>query len=434
MSIDYRTARARWAAIMMTPLVLLLSVATPEVSLADTAEEGRGPSVRLAEALEESPVYVDPSYVGALPEGLAQQVEDRITASGVPLRVVAVPMIEGGDWNGDPSLMVSAVHDRSDADEAHYLVLDGRTLSGYDFETGGERTSRAFYGSEAASLELGRDVPAAERLERAVEVTLSDDPEDIYDAAREQQESAPFDWMYSFGPGMYTLFMALPWVLAALSLLGLGFGLYRWRGPRPVPALAQHAAFDNANRARRAELARRAGEEVVELGERLSRTVPTSGDGASEALHRALDAHAAARKVYDRLPDNPALEEVAGVLVLLDMAEDHLDRAIRPLGRQRSTPLRSHCYANPLHGTVTKPTKWREFGGRDVIKVPLCAPCAKAVRERQRPTVLSSRYQGRDVPYYEVPASESVWAATGFGSLSDDLVERILRGERSGRR
>ncbi|WP_017588586.1 hypothetical protein [Nocardiopsis ganjiahuensis] len=433
MSTDHRTTRTRWAAVAVPPLAVLLLAAAPAASRADTAEEGPGPSERLAAALEESPVYVDPTYASALPEDLVQQVENSINDSGAPLRVVAVPMIEGGDWNGDSSLMVSAVHDRSGADEAHYLVLDGRSLSGHDFEAGGERTSRAFYGSEAASVELGRDAPAAERLERAVEVALSDDPEGIYDTAREQQESAPFDWRYSLGPGGYTLFAVLPWVLAALALLGLGFGLHRWRRPRPVPVLAQHAAFDNANRARRSELARRAGEEVVELGERLSQAAPTSGDGAAEALHRALDAHAAARRVYDRLPDTGALEEIAGVLVLLDMAEDHLDRATRPVGRQRSAPLRSHCYANPLHGTVTKVTKWREFGGRNDIRVPLCAPCAKAVRDRQRPTVLSARYRGREVPYYEVPAEESVWAATGYGALREDLVERVLRGDRRGR-
>jgi hypothetical protein len=433
MSTDHRTARARWAAIAVTPLAVLLLAAAPAVSRADTAEETQGPSERLATALEETPVYVDPSYAGALPEDLAQRLGDSIIDSGVPLRVVAVPLIEGGDWNGDSSLMVSSVHDRSGVDEAHYLVLDGRTLSGHDFETGSDRTIRAFYGAETASLELGRDAPAAQRLERAVEVALSDDPEGIFDTAREQQETAPFDWRYSLGPGAYTLFAVLPWALAVLALLGLGFGFYRWRRPRPVPVLAQHAAFDNANRARRAELARRAGEEVVELGERLSKAAPTSGEAAAEALHQALDAHAAARRVYDRLPATGALEDIVGVLVLLDLAEDHLDRATRPVGRRRSAPVRSHCYANPLHGTVTRVTKWREFGGRNDISVPLCAPCAKSVRDRLRPTVLPVRYQGREVPYYEVPAAESVWAATGYGALRDDLVERVLRGDHAGR-
>lgn len=198
--------------------------------------------------------------------------------------------------------------------------------------------------------------------------------------------------------------------------------------------LAQHAAFDNANRAHRDELLLRAGEEVVEFGERLSQTTPNGDDAAAEALHQALDAHAAARRVYDRLPDTGALEDIVGVLVLLDMAEDHLDRATRPVNRQRSAPLRSHCYANPLHGTVTKPTKWREFGGRHDIRVPLCAQCAKAVRDRLRPTVLPARHQGREVPYYEVPSAESVWAATGYGALRGDLVERVLRGDHSGSR
>lgn len=114
---DHRTARPRWAAAAVTPLAVLLLAVTPAVSHADTTREAQGATERLVDALNESPVYVDPSYASALPEDLARDVESRITDSGIPLKVVAVPLIEGGDWNGDASHLAAALHDRGGEEE-----------------------------------------------------------------------------------------------------------------------------------------------------------------------------------------------------------------------------------------------------------------------------------------------------------------------------
>lgn len=453
MSAEHRPQRSRLAVTGALFLAFLLAPVSAGAGLADTApgstqeevqeetqeetqEEAQAelsPTEQLVAELAESPVHVDPTYSGAYPEEWAADVAERITESGVPLRVIVIPLIEGGDWSGEARVMVAAVHDRIGG-EGHYLVLDGSRLSGHDFfapgTTGADRVDRASYATSTLTYEMDFDAPAPARMERALEVALSEDPEAIYREATDSRERGAFDWMYALGPGVYTVVVVLPWVLAALALLGLGFGLHRWRRPRAVPTLPQHAAFDNANQARRDELVERAGQELVEFGERVSSAVPVPGDAeATDALHQALDAHAAARRVYDGLPDEGALPDIAGVLVLLDNAEDHMARATRPAARRRAVPLRSHCYANPLHGTDTKVTHWREFGGRGDVRVPLCAECAKAVRDRSRPRVLSARKDGRELPYYEVPAAESVWAATGYGALRGDLVKRVLRGD-----
>lgn len=440
-------------------LALLTGLLAPGAALADTATEntqeevqgelqeetpgepqGDGelsPTERLVAELAESPVHVDPTYAGVYTEEWASDLEERITDSGVPLRVIVIPLIEGGDWSGQARTMAAAVHDRIGG-EGHYLVLDGRDLSGHDYfpaGAGADRVDRARLATSTLIYEMDYDAPAAERMDRAVEIALSDDPEAIHQGAAQTRERGPFDWIYSLGPGTYTVVVVLPWVLAGLALLGLGFGVHRWRRPRAVPTLPQHAAFDNANQARRDELAERAGQELVEFGERVSAAVPFAGDPeATDELHQALDAHAAARRVYDALPAEGALPDIAGVLVLLDNAEDHMARATLPASRRRSVPVREHCYANPLHGTDTKVTRWREFGGRDDVRVPLCPQCAKAVRDRSRPRVLPARRDGREVPYYELPAAESVWAATGYGALRGDLVKRILRGDHTGQR
>ncbi|WP_067599868.1 hypothetical protein [Nocardiopsis listeri] len=435
MSTDHRKVRTRPVAVAAALSTVFFATAFPGTATADTETETVSPTERIVAELEESPVHVDPSFSSALPEERADALEERIEGSDVPLRVLAVPLIEGGDWSGQADQMVAAVHDRIGG-EAHYLVLDGRSVSGHDFGTGNDESgSRAFYSALTVSYEFEYDSPAVDKLERSVEIALSKDPKALYDEAVESQEKGPIDWVHSLGPWGYTLVTILPWLVAVLALVGLGFGVYRWRRPRAVPTVPQHAAFDNADLARRGELVRKAERELVELGERVgsARTAPDDS-GATEALGRALDAHAAARNVFDGLPEEGATEDIAGVLVLLDMAEDHMARALLPAQRRGSARTRSHCYANPLHGTDVKVTRWREFGGSADIRVPLCAVCAKAVRDRIRPTVLAARYRGRKVPYYEVPAEESVWAATGYGALRDDLVERVLRGDHAGRR
>ena len=435
MSTDHRRVRTRPFMFAASLLAVFLVLVAPGAVLADTEPEAMSPTERIVAELRESPVHIDPSFSSALPEERAGALAERITDSRIPLRLLAVPLIEGGDWSGDADHMVAAVHDRIGG-RAHYLVTDGRSVTGHDFGTeSAPEEQRAFYSALAVSYELGYDAPAAEKVERSVEIALSDDPYGTYEELVETRQKGPLDWMYSLGPGGYSALVILPWALAVMALVGLGVGVYRWRRPRAVPTVPQHAAFDNANLARREELVRKAGRELVEFGERIGAARPHTDDpGATDALRRALDAHAAARSVHDRLPDEGALVDVAGVLVLLDMAEDHMARATRPAQKRKTSPLRSHCYANPLHGTDTKVTKWREFGGLNDIRVPLCAVCAKAVRDRTRPTVLAARYRGREVPYYEVPKEESVWAATGFGTLSDDLVERVLRGDHSRQR
>lgn len=391
-----------------------LLAALPVAAAADTAVS---PAQAVAEALEGAPVHVDPAYGTAFPEDERDRVAARIGAEDLELYVIAVPLTRGDPWNGDPEALASAVHDRRGGGEAHYLVYGGEQLTGTGFGT--QDLSPAYYGALAASYGTGFDGGPVEQVDAALDAAYSPDPEAAYHAAREEYEE---------GRPSYGLLFALPrWALwagvlllvllaaAAALLVGRALGARTRRGV--LRGLPQHAAFANADRARLERLVDRGGRELVELGERLSsaRGVP------AERLSRALDARDAAAAVHDRmLREGTNLPDAVGVLVLLDLAEDALAGLRTP---------RRPCYADPLHGSGTRPVQWRQFGGTHSIRVPLCADCARAVRGRVRPTVLPAEHDGATVPYYEVPADRSVWAATGYGTLTDDLVARIQRGE-----
>ena len=389
---------------------------------------------------------MDPAFESALPQEVRSGMEADIEESGIPLRVVVVPLVAGDQWGGDPDALAAAVHDRM-GEPGHFLVIGSERANGADYPPPGAAQTeedRAFYAALAASYATDYASPMAEEAEKAVEFALADDPEAVYTEQKEAAEAgAPEDTGASGdttdgssaesadsasegGPGVW------PWAAgAAVLLLAAGGGYLLWYRPRRLPEPPRHTAFDNVDRARRDELQERAERELVEVGERVSAQEAVSGEAAAAAMATALDAHAAARSVLDSVPEGDAgLADLAGVLVLLDKAEDALARA-KTGGRGRE---RRHCYANPLHGTATADTDWRELGSDRTVRVPLCRACAKSVRTRMRPDPLLVEHEGRTVPYYDVPAEESVWSATGFGTLADDLVPRIQRGEHAGGR
>ncbi|MDE3723859.1 hypothetical protein PWG71_20910 [Nocardiopsis sp. N85] len=407
------------------PLMILAAVLLggPPVLAADT-EAPASPAQEIAAALAESPVLVDPAYEDAFSVEARERTVRRIEEGDLDLYVIVVPLVEGDPWDGDASALASAVHDRMGGGERHYLVYDRRgDLEGEDL--GGapdDRGRPALYGALTASyVTMGGQRTLPTLVDAAVEAALSDDPEAAYEEAQEayyDEIGGPPDVSGTPAGAAW-----IPWVAVAgaLVLIGLAVPLYRIavrpRDRRRASApLTQHAAFDNADRARLESLVERGERDLIELGERLS-----ADSGAARGnLSRALDARDAAARVHDRMiAEGPTLTDAVGVLVLLDLAEDALAGSRTP---------RRPCYANPLHGNDTGQIQWREFGGSRTIRVPLCPECARAVRDRVRPTVLPAEYEGRSVPYYEVPAEESVWAATGYGVLTDDLVERILRG------
>lgn len=421
------------------------SAGAATAATADTGEQGPSPAQTIAAALEESPVYVDPSYESAIPQEVRSGMEADIEDSGVPLWVVVVPLVEGDQWGGDSEALAAAVHDRM-GEPGHFLVIDGGAPDGVDYPPPGaaeSEESRAFHGALATSYATDFSAPMAEQAEKAVEFALADDPEAAY---TEQKEAAEAAEGADSGPGASgdaedgsagtaesepgNAPGVWPWAAgAAVLLLAAVGGAYLWYRPRRLPEPPRHTAFDNVDQARRDVLQERAERELIEVGERISAQEAGAGEASAAAMATALDAHAAARSVLDSAPEGDAgLADLAGVLVLLDKAEDALARAGSG-GRGRD---RRHCYANPLHGTSTADTDWRELGSDRTVRVPLCKACAKSVRTRMRPDPLLVEHEGRTVPYYDVPAEESVWSATGFGTLTDDLVARVQRGGHTG--
>lgn len=340
------------------------------------------------------------------------------------MKVALVPLVKGDAFDGDSSVLAGVIHDRLAQRDLILITMDGSNDSLDGFEWPGDAHQAQYAVWAVGFLDETKNAGLADRVAKAVDLIAAGDGKQVYDrATADLGGSAP-----TAGPakasasgGSSALPLVVGIVAAVIVLAAGGLLLVRRRRGRPrftFPA----AVFAAGQAADEAGLRRRAQAEVIALGEAVEAADATPG------LSRALDAYTAAGKVLDGARGIP---DLAGVLVLVAQGRDALD------GHPEALPL---CFFDPLHGRAVRRATWRALGSRDSLDVAVCRDCAQALRARRAPEVLTDRTSdGRRIPYFERPADRSVWAATGYGSLTpydptdpdqpDGLAARILRGD-----
>jgi hypothetical protein len=214
---------------------------------------------------------------------------------------------------------------------------------------------------------------------------------------------------------------------AVLAVVGGAMIFTRWtgrKGPATNGFLRLHGhAMDTLRRAQEDGVRERARRQILEFGELLGHSASQPTHEAAMLVQRALDAYDAAERTLDRSRD---ITDLAGALVLVREGRDALGAA-RAAARGKKPPATVPlCFFNPLHGISARTVVWQPPGEWGGIKVRSCDECAKRVRRRQQPDALCCQVHGHDIPYYRV---HNVWAATGYGQLCDDLIERVLAGQ-----
>lgn len=406
-------------------LVTLLATARP-------AGAEPSPGQRIAGALATSPVYVDPAYAAAVPPAERTRLVTRIQRTKLPIKVALVPLVKGDAFDGDPTVLADVLHERLGLREL-ILVTLGSSSDSLNGEEWPDGKHQAFHA--VAAVEFQGDMQnagLAARLNRAVDLIAQGDGDRVYQDATASLDGSPTSsaTVTSAKGGASGGGSAVPVVLGSLFavLLCGGGGVWLVRRRRSgrrrhgSPFAFPEAVFAAEEAADASALRRRAEAEVIALGEVLD-----DADPARPGLGRALDAYAAAGKVLDGAAGTP---DLVGVLVLVAQGRDAFE------GRADALPL---CFFDPLHGRAVRRLDWRPLGRTRTLHIAACRACAQAVRGHRAPEVLTDvGPDGRRVPYFEVPAARSVWAATGYGAMSlpgqaspddpDALVPRILRG------
>jgi len=390
--------------------------ATASAGSSGSTEDSAGQ--KIADALRRSPVYVDPAYAGAVPAARQRELVRQIAATGLPIKVALVPLAKGDAFDGDPQVLAGVLHDRLAQRELILVTMDQfpDTLAGWEWPDDAHQAEHAV--DAVGFLDDMKDAGLADRVAKAIQLIGQGDGDAVYDKA-----TADLDGGSSPGPtaggGTGSGPSAAVWVLvavAAVLVAGGGGWLLRRRvaARRSAPFAFPRQVFAAEEAADEAALRQRAEAEVIALGETVEEAENRAG------TDRALDAYAAAGAVLDAARGIP---DLAGVLALVAEGRDAL------VGRADALPL---CFFHPLHGRAVRRLAWRPLGRRDALDVAACAACAAAVAEHRSPEVLTdSAADGRRVPYFELPARESVWAATGYGSLVPRAAPSS-RGRRGG--
>ncbi|MCD9876116.1 hypothetical protein [Streptomyces guryensis] len=422
MSADVR----RMASVLLAVLLLAVCATTARAA----TDAAPSPGERIANALRASPVYVDAAYATAVPRARQRQLAEQIRRTGLPIKVVLTPLTKGDSFNGDADDLAAVVHDRLGLRDLILITMDNSfadSLNGYEWPSDTHQTRDAV--SAVGFLDEMRDAGLADLTAKAVQLVAEGDGTKVYEeATKNLRGSTPASPSPSPEPGSDEgTWSAWPAVAAvtALALLAAGtLALVRHRrtgrygrAPGPSPFAHPQAVFAAARDADEAALRRRAEAEVLALG----KSAEAADVSGTPGLQHALDAYAAAGTVLDAARGLP---DLAGVLALVAEGRDAL------AGSRSALPL---CFFNPLHGRAVRRTTWRPLGRRDRAQVAVCPACAAAVRARRAPEVLTDVAEsGGPVPYFEVPAERSMWAATGYGSLlggGDGLVGRVARGD-----
>lgn len=187
--------------------------------------------------------------------------------------------------------------------------------------------------------------------------------------------------------------------------------LWGWPGWRRRPGAATKPGGTQPARASAVPEIEQLREDAAAQLTALAESLPAAPAG--ERLDRAT----LAREAAEPLLYSDDLLDVVGALVLARAGRREVSIAV---GRARS-PYRV-CFFDPRHSTAGQQVRWR-FGDADV-EVPVCRPCRRDVEAGRTPETLQEPRRGRSRPYYE---GDSVWAETGFGTLTSDLADLAAR-------
>ncbi|MFD8594853.1 hypothetical protein ACFV1L_07615 [Kitasatospora sp. NPDC059646] len=425
MSSDRRptTRRSLPGGLLATLLTCLALLGTGAPARAE-GTPAAGSVTTVVDALRTGPVYVDPAFAAAVTTAQQKELADRIAATGLPIKVVLLPLNKGDAFDGKSKSLAAVVNERLGQPQLILLTNDdyGSWLTGTEWPTDTHQTRDS--AAAVGLLKELKDAGLAARVGRAIDLIGSGKGTEVYRAETDRMNREYSARPHNDGAAPGTSSGGSPTgpvlagiaVLAVLVAAGGYLVVRRRRAPRHTAFSFPDAVFAADLAADEAGLRRQAAAEVLALGEAVD-----GADGATApGLARALDAYDAAGRVLDGARGIP---DLAGVLALA--AEGRAALAAEP-----RLPL---CFFDPRHGAAGGRTEWRPLGRRERVDIAVCADCDRALRTRRAPQVLAVRDQGRTVPYFEVPADRSLWAATGYGSLlsgpEDTLAARVGTGQ-----
>ncbi|MEU4657918.1 hypothetical protein AB0G32_29020 [Streptomyces sp. NPDC023723] len=386
--------------LLIAPVAALLAVLSVGMIGASEARAATDVS-EVAEALRESPVYVDPAATDQFSKADADALADKIEDADKPVFVAVLPA------------------DQPTTDLFQNLRTETGVTGLYGIRLGDRFDARA--DSSVMSRQGVANLVSAVQGAGDTKAQLNDF---VDDALRNTGGSAPSGWSDGSSDGVPVGGLI---ATGAVVVVG-GAGVY---------------ALSRRNRRRHEEEQRAAleklrvvvDEDITAFGEELDRLDFRPGEpGADDAMRadyeRALDAYerskalmAGARRPEDVRAVTQAVEDGRFALALLAAR-----RAGEPLPERRPP-----CFFDPRHGPSVADVAWTPVGGA-TREVPVCAADRTRLADGRDPMVREVDTDGGRRPYWEAGPAYGPWAGGYFGGgiLPGLLVGTMLGGMMAG--
>ena len=339
-----------------------------------------------AQALRDSPVYVDPDAERALSEREQARLRELIADSGAgPMYIVVLPASARDQAGGDPTTALSEI------------ARDLREPGVY----------AGVIGDSFRAGSVGADVPAGQLATQALDAKGSDGTYAVLaDFVRRVGEARAGGGSSASGRDGGGGF---PFLL--LLLLGAPLAAIVLSRRRQRKRAAEHARLELE------QVKDVAREDLVALGEDiraldLDVQMPDVDPEGKQHYNQAVERYADAEQALDRV-ERP--EDVERVTSALEEGRWAMSAAKAELAGGEAPERRPPCFFDPRHGPSVGEVEWAPHGGLP-RPVPVCAADLQRIDDGLDPEARRVPVGGQLVPYWQAGPAYMPWAGGFFGA------------------
>jgi hypothetical protein len=356
--------------------------------LAAGPAQAQGALERAAQALRDSPLYVDPGAERALSKAEQARLRKLIGGSGAgPMYIVVLPASARDEAGGDPTAALQEIA-RDVREPGVYAGVIGDS-----FRAGS-------VGSGVPASELARDSLDAKGSDGTYPV-LADFVRRVGDArAGGGSSGADRD---SGGGGV-----SFPIVLFLVLALPLGVMALTRRRQRRRQAEYQRAELDEVRQVARQDLVA-LGDDIRALD--LDVQMPDADAEGKQHYNQAVERYTEAEQALDRV-QRP--EDVETVTSALEEGRWAMAAAKAELAGGEAPERRPPCFFDPRHGPSVGEVEWSPPGGQP-RPVPVCAADLQYMKDGIEPQARQVPVGGQMVPYWQAGPAYMPWAGGFFG-------------------
>ncbi|QES48057.1 hypothetical protein DEJ50_09780 [Streptomyces venezuelae] len=365
---------------------VLLALPVGAVALASPAAAATGPAA-VAEALKESPVYVDPRAAAQLPKDQADALAKKIKDADKPVFVAVLP----NSAEFPPESVLSTVRNNTGITGLYAIRLGDGFNAGADKAVMPTNAVRNL----TSAVKSGGTVDAATQLNTFVDQALA-----------QAKGSAPASWGTTGTDGGAPV----------AGLIGLGAVVAVGGGGAYALVRRNRKQKEEARREAIEKLRVVVDEDITAFGEELERldfhpSEPGADDSMRTDYEKALDSYDKAKQIMGNV-QHP--DEVKGVTQALE--DGRFSLAVLAARREgRALPERRlPCFFDPRHGPSTEDAGWAPAGGT-ARTVPVCTADAVRLREGRDPMLRTVDTEHGPRPYYDAGPAYGPWAGGYFG-------------------